>query len=93
MARWCKCWGMGDGNENQRTGSAASQSTRTGRPPCYESHNVGAASGFWIDRAVRCLQACSEIMHHLNCDGNDMSVLDDALRQIGFDCFKEERLI
>lgn len=49
--------------------------------------------GFGVDRAGRFIQAWSEIMNQLKCDGNDMAVLDDALRQIGFDCFKEERLI
>lgn len=48
---------------------------------------------FGVGRASRFMQAWGDIMLQLKCDGNDMAVLDDALRQIGFDCFKEERLI
>lgn len=49
--------------------------------------------GFGADRASRFVQAWTDIMLQLKCDGNDMYVLDDALHRIGFDCFEGERLI
>ena len=49
--------------------------------------------GFGADRAGRFIQAWAEIINQLKCDGNDMAVLDDALQQIGFDCFEKEKLL
>lgn len=48
---------------------------------------------FGVGRASRFVRAWADIMLQLKCDGNDMYVLDDALRRIGFDCFDGEKLI
>ena len=49
--------------------------------------------GFGVGRASRFMQAWEDIMLQLKCDGNDMCVLDDALRRIGFEAFEGEKLI
>lgn len=45
---------------------------------------------FGVGRASRFMQAWGDIMLQLKCDGNDMCVLDDALRRIGFEAFENE---
>lgn len=48
---------------------------------------------FGVGRASRFMQAWGDIMLQLKCDGNDMCVLDDALRRIGFEAFEKEKMI